>query len=617
MWSKQRKPLIKALVVVCCLLWIATLSLLALAQLNERPADPLGRSIRVGRIQVIHSDRFDLPGTSMALQQTDPWLAYEMGRAYFQREWTSRDGVFLSLESRPPAAAVNSCAMCHNTPFGSAGGGGNIADPPGFGRNTPHLFGIGLIETLGIQIRQQLLADFDTNGNRFLDVPSETKGRRAIVRVTPGVSLDFGSLEDLNGDGHPELNEMITVTLVDANGRPRRRRDDGSRSQLGDPEVAGYDFVLGLFSSSIGDHQFPTLRSFTIGAMQTVFGLPIEDPTISHDGGSGRDRKADDGWAETSNAGAPQPYFPMRERKIGNAFQRVSAGELDLLEWFLLNQPAPAIGPQSTQTRFGRELMKAFGCTSCHVSDWEIQPGNKKTGMPGDRRFFDLSVSAGESDGRFSGRLRSLANRVEGRTGTIVMVPRRQGFIVRDIFTDLRHHDVGERFYEYTWHDNHLYVTKRFRTPPLWGVGSTLPYGHDGRSLTLDDVIRRHGGEAEPSARAYASASASEQAALVAFLRSLILYQPDLLPTDLNSDGRIAANYRLHGLEVGPELFRPELMFRVVPRYIGWIERQRGDRFFSYELLNLPEVYGRRLEYLNDADGDGLPDVLNFRRSQP
>ena len=40
-----------------------------------------------------------------------------------------------------------------------------------------------------------------------------------------------------------------------------------------------------------------------------------------------------------------------------------------------------------------------------------------------------------------------------------------------------------------------------FMTEPLWGVGTTAPYGHDGRSGTLEDVILRHGGEAQAAAR--------------------------------------------------------------------------------------------------------------------
>ncbi|NJO12316.1 MAG: hypothetical protein HC872_01280 [Gammaproteobacteria bacterium] len=41
-------------------------------------------------------------------------------------------------------------------------------------------------------------------------------------------------------------------------------------------------------------------------------------------------------------------------------------------------------------------------------------------------------------------------------------------------------------------------------TEPLWGVGSTGPYGHDGRSINLREVILRHGGEAMASRNAFA-----------------------------------------------------------------------------------------------------------------
>ena len=42
-------------------------------------------------------------------------------------------------------------------------------------------------------------------------------------------------------------------------------------------------------------------------------------------------------------------------------------------------------------------------------------------------------------------------------------------------------------------------------TEPLWGVGSTAPYGHDGRSINLREVILRHGGEATASRNAFAA----------------------------------------------------------------------------------------------------------------
>ena len=52
-------------------------------------------------------------------------------------------------------------------------------------------------------------------------------------------------------------------------------------------------------------------------------------------------------------------------------------------------------------------------------------------------------------------------------------------------------------------------------TEPLWGVGTTAPYGHDGRSITLDAVIRRHGGEAAGATRAYVGLAADAQESIV------------------------------------------------------------------------------------------------------
>src|SRR6185295_8403397 len=170
--------------------------------------------------------------------------------------------------------------------------------------------------------------------------------------------------------------------------------------------------------------------------------------------------------------------------------------------------------------------------------------------------------------------------------------------------------DLGERFWDYSYRGGKLSSVQRFRTPPLWGVGSTAPYGHDGQSPTLDDIIRRHGGEAAESAAAYVGAPAADREAVVAFLESLVLYQPETLPTDLDGDGKIVTAYRAGGLDMGPERFWPELMFRNSPRFRGWVRGPDGDRFFSFELLNVAEAYGEDLPALADRNHDTLPDLL-------
>ena len=51
-------------------------------------------------------------------------------------------------------------------------------------------------------------------------------------------------------------------------------------------------------------------------------------------------------------------------------------------------------------------------------------------------------------------------------------------------------------------------------TTPLWGVGTTAPYGHDGRSINLKEVILRHGGEAQAARNAFAALSSQDEANL-------------------------------------------------------------------------------------------------------
>ena len=62
---------------------------------------------------------------------------------------------------------------------------------------------------------------------------------------------------------------------------------------------------------------------------------------------------------------------------------------------------------------------------------------------------------------------------------------------------------------------------RELRTPPLWGLSTSAPFMHDGRSPTIEDAIARHDGEAAASAAAFASLSTEARADVLAFLRSL------------------------------------------------------------------------------------------------
>jgi hypothetical protein len=145
----------------------------------------------------------------------------------------------------------------------------------------------------------------------------------------------------------------------------------------------------------------------------------------------------------------------------------------------------------------------------------------------------------------------------------------------------------------------------------LWGVGSTSPYGHDGASLSLDEVIRRHGGEALEARKAYTALKREDRRAMLDFLESLVLYQTERIPCDIDGDGKISEHFIVAGMDTGLERFNPEWLFKVPGKIEGSIENVRGEKIISFALTNVREAYGLDLEYLKDSDNDGFPDVID------
>src|SRR4029079_10775081 len=102
--------------------------------------------------------------------------------------------------------------------------------------------------------------------------------------------------------------------------------------------------------------------------------------------------------------------------------------------------------------------------------------------------------------------------------------PNSGSFLVRNIFTDFKRHDLGPNFHEINFDGT---IRTEFLSTALWGVATTAPYGHDGRTQSLKEVILRHGGEALQARNNFVNAGEGTQRNLITFLNTLILFAPD------------------------------------------------------------------------------------------
>jgi hypothetical protein len=614
---------------------LALAAMPAAAQLSERPGsssdtslgvkDLSGKSIKTPRTRVVHTTDSELEGGSMYFQMYDPFLAFKMGKDLTQREMRNRDGVFGNGISRfngtladgaTPAITGNdqvSCGGCHNMPYRDGGAGTNFAKKSGLGRNSTHFFGAGIQEMISWQIRQKVMQQIDDNRNNWID-PAEMDNAPILVTPAPGASaIDFGSSGDADADGQPDLNNIFRVWYVDGNGEVV----DGADS-LDDPGVVGYNFVHEVFGW--GEKRFnlnTTNRIFVWDPLKAHGGQEAYDPTTAFD-------PDNDGFSKVSNAGFQQSWIGHIPPDPGNTLNSVglsvddpdgdgyiseiTEGDLDVAEWYMLNNPRPGTGRETPLTRQGEQVFNNLGCDSCHVQNWLIEaadPGNPDVHKRylGDLRFFDFDVRFNAANDRLEGKLTMLTT-VDGQGRHI---PNRDRFKVIGIGSDFKHHEMGPRLEDMQYDGT---VITAFRTGLLWGNGSTgFPWGHDGKSMTIDDIIRRHGGEAQAHRDAYVGSSLRDRLSLVAYLEAKILYPNDEVAADINGDGVIEENFFVSGKNTGLERFNPEWLFSTPGQIEGDTFNPQGEVIRSFALTNIYDAYQLTLPYIVDTDLDGFPDI--------
>ena len=160
--------------------------------------------------------------------------------------------------------------------------------------------------------------------------------------------------------------------------------------------------------------------------------------------------------------------------------------DIDHFAQFIRGTKAPprdAVLAATPAAQAGERLFDHIGCATCHVSAIVTAPA----GTP-----------------------------INGGT---FLVPDALGNKTIHPYSDFLLHDIdtGDRIVQNPPQD----TADKLRTVPLWGLRMHPRHMHDLKSLTLEDAIERHGGEAAHVRNRFRALTAAEKQALIAFLNSL------------------------------------------------------------------------------------------------
>jgi len=496
----------------------------ALAQETDVTQTPnaANAGIKKSFVEQIGAGRGDLmtPGSSSFIINRDPFRAIVRGRQLFQRKFQvaqgsgprTGDGVGdINTELSIGAGLADSCAACHGRPQGSAGFGGAVFTRPA-SRDAPHLFGLGLVEMLGDEITGDLRAIRDSAVSQAATAGSD-------------VTLNLTS----KGIAYGRITSSATGVL------------DTSGVQGVDDDLRVRPFFAHGETVSI--------REFIVGAFNAEMGLESPDPDLLA-AATGSDVETPSGFQLTGSEDfveGPPAVDVFDDPDLDGIVNEIPESIVDFMEFYLLNYFKPGVRTAKSSGVLvdqgaieGLRLFNSIGCGACHVNNLTIQ---------NDRRVADVDTNLDLLQGNPLNNLFSdaavLFTEVDDGSGfPTLKVPSGNSFQVDNFFSDLKRHDLGPNFWERNFDDS---IRKEFITEPLWGVASTAPYGHDGRSPSLSDVILRHGGEAQASRDAFESLNLIRRDRILRFLRTLVIFSPPATASALGPKVPSTLNYPLDG----------------------------------------------------------------------
>jgi CxxC motif-containing protein (DUF1111 family) len=257
--------------------------------------------------------------------------------------------------------------------------------------------------------------------------------------------------------------------------------------------------VAALRSSlnTLGDGFVEAITNQTLQALANASGGQTIAVTVLEDGSQ---RLGRFGWkdqhasllsfagdAYVNEMGITNRFFPTENTSNGRSvasFDHVpdpeDVNDVDAFARFMRSSKVPPRGTITTQVNTGAAVFNSIGCNTCHVTSITTAPV-----------------------GTFIAGLGT----VNSSLGNKIIHP----------YSDFALHDIGTG----DGITQGAAPPNKMRTAPLWGLRTRDRYMHNLLTVTLVDAIHRHDNEAAIHRARFDALSASNQAALLAFLNSL------------------------------------------------------------------------------------------------
>ena len=164
----------------------------------------------------------------------------------------------------------------------------------------------------------------------------------------------------------------------------------------------------------------------------------------------------------------------------------IGMDDIDHFATFMRGTQAPPVDSvllATSDAQAGQQLFSSIGCNICHVTSITTAPAG------------------------------TVIN------GGAFVVPAALGSKVIHPYSDFLLHNVGTG--DGIVQDGPADTANKMRTAPLWGVRTRDRLMHDGESLTRNDAILRHSGEANSVINNYRNLSTTQKNQLITFLNSL------------------------------------------------------------------------------------------------